>query len=250
MDMLSHPIPIPGWFLLVLCVLFLAPVMMIFFIPYTRRYNNTDKQWIRKYALCFSINTVAYLIVLLVDVLPVKVAYYYVSVGCSLYIAYMELFVRLIGRQQVKEMKDGSLVGLCGDMVVTMGVVSEEPHGSGLTDAATVKPPQLLALSERITLHMETTSDFRNPDLSLAMLAAALCTNRTTLTLALHELGYPSFNAYVNTLRIEDFIRRIRNKESANYQEAFYDAGFRSRATALRNFKQYTGKTPSAYFAG
>lgn len=233
-----------------LCVLFLAPVMMIFFIPYTRRYNNTDKQWIRKYALCFSINTVAYLIVLLVDVLPVKVAYYYVSVGCSLYIAYMELFVRLIGRQQAKEMKDGSLVGLCGDMVVTMGVVTEEPHGSGLTDAATVKLPQLLALSERITFHMETTSDFRNPDLSLAMLAAALCTNRTTLTLALHELGYPSFNAYVNTLRIEDFIRRIRNKESANYQEAFYDAGFRSRATALRNFKQYTGKTPSAYFAG
>jgi len=49
-------------------------------------------------------------------------------------------------------------------------------------------------------------------------------------------------------LRIEDFIRRIQTKESANYQDAFYDAGFRSRATAFRNFKQYTGKTPSEYF--
>lgn len=96
---------------------------------------------------------------------------------------------------------------------------------------------------------METSYAYRNPDLSLAMMATALHTNRTTLTLALHELGYPSFNAYINTLRIEDFIQRVRIKASTNYQDAFYDAGFRSRATALRNFKQYTGKTPSVYFA-
>lgn len=53
---------------------------------------------------------------------------------------------------------------------------------------------------------------------------------------------------WYNTLRIEDFIRPIQTKESANYQDAFYDADFRSRATAFRNFKQYTGKTPSEYF--
>lgn len=146
----------------------------------------------------------------------------------------MELFVRLIGRQKAIEKEGSTLVGVHVEAVAS--------------NAFSTKPTQQQSLSKRIALHMEATNDYRNPDLSLAMLAAALFTNRTTLALALHELGYPSFNAYVNTLRIEDFIRRIRNKVSTNYQEAFYDAGFRSRATALRNFKHYTGKTPSAYF--
>jgi YesN/AraC family two-component response regulator len=58
-----------------------------------------------------------------------------------------------------------------------------------------------------------------------------------------------SFSAYINSLRIEEFIQRVHSKESTNYQDIFYDVGFRSRATALRNFKQYTGKTPSEYFS-
>jgi hypothetical protein len=67
LDMLHLPLPVQAWFLLLLCVVFLLPVLCLFFIPYTRRYNNTDKQWMLKYALCFSINTVAYLIVLTID---------------------------------------------------------------------------------------------------------------------------------------------------------------------------------------
>ena len=105
------------------------------------------------------------------------------------------------------------------------------------------------SLCEKITLHMKLTCDYRDPDISLNMLAASLCTNRTTLSCALHELGYVSFSAYINSLRIEEFIQRVRSKESTNYQDIFYDVGFRSRATALRNFKQYTGKIPSEYFS-
>jgi len=44
-------------------------------------------------------------------------------------------------------------------------------------------------------------------------------------------------------------IQRVRCNESTKYQDAFYDVGFRSQTTAFRNFKQYTGKTPSEYFA-
>lgn len=217
------------WFRLILSMLIFTPVSFIFIIPYTRRYNNTDKTWILKYTLCFAVNTLAYMIVLMSDSLVIKTLYYYVSAGCSIYIAYMELFERLIEPRSVLVNK----------------IQGTNIEKSGCTKTFTIKQKPLC---EKIIAYMNQSYDYRDPDISLNKLASALCTNRTTLSNALHELGYTNFNTYINTLRIEDFIRRIHTKESANYQEAFYDAGFRSRATAFRNFKQYTGKTPSEYF--
>lgn len=230
-----------AWFRLLLVILIFAPILFIFTTPYTKHYNNTNKAWILKYTLTIVVNTMAYIIVLIYDSLEVKTLYYYVSVGCSLYIAYMELFERLINPLKIP----------IASMAPTASGTSASPvpvaenNEPGYTETTSEKHNPLC---ERIILHMDRTSDYKDPDISLNMLASTLFTNRTTLSNALHELGYTSFNGYINTLRIEEFIRRIHNKESENYQDAFYDVGFRSRATALRNFKQYTGKTPSEYF--
>lgn len=97
---------------------------------------------------------------------------------------------------------------------------------------------------------MESTNAYRDPDLSIASLSAALHTNRTSLARAIHDLGYESFSAYINLLRIHDFIEQVKNGKSDNFQLAFYTAGFRSRATAIRNFRQVTGTTPSYFFQG
>lgn len=229
-EMLPQAMQFHVWFRLVLFILFFAPVLFIFFTPFTRRYNNTDKKWMLKYTLCFSVNTVAYMIVLVYDSLIVKTLYYYVSVGCSLYIAYMELFERLMIRQPIAD-EHASMEHAGQPEVAEASMAHQHP------------------LCERIVRHMNQTCAYRDPDISLNKLVASLYTNRTTLSTAFHELGYSSFNSYINSLRIEEFIRRIRANESTNYQDAFYDVGFRSRATALRNFKQYTGKTPSEYFA-
>lgn len=230
LDMLPYVAQFHVWFRLLLSMLIFAPVLLIFTIPYTRRYNNTNKAWILKYTLCFVVNTLAYFILLITDLLVIKILYYYVSVGCSIYIAYMELFVRLIERHQESKVEKSNEAKI------------DEP---GCVETLPTRPNPLC---ERIVLYMNSSCDYRDPDISLNKLADSLYTNRTTLSGALHELGYANFNNYINSLRIEDFIQRVRNKESANYQDAFYDAGFRSRATAFRNFKQYTGKTPSEYF--
>ncbi|MEZ5105249.1 MAG: helix-turn-helix domain-containing protein [Draconibacterium sp.] len=218
------------WFRFLLAILMFAPLLFIYFVPYTRRYNNTNKTWILKYTICIIANILVYMLLLTFDLLVIKVLYYSVTVGCSIYIAYMELFERLI--EQGQELK-----------VAPHGVTVDE---ISFREELPAKPNQLC---ERIVLYMNRTSDYRDPDISVNTLAASIGTNRTSLSNALHELGYTSFNDYINTLRIKDFIHRIENKESDNYQNAFYDVGFRSRATALRNFKQYTGKTPSEYFA-
>ncbi len=73
-------------------------------------------------------------------------------------------------------------------------------------------------------------------------------TNRTTLGNALRECGHENYNLYVYRLRTEDFIYQIESGAIKNYQDALFLAGFRSRSTALRNFRQFTGTTPTEYF--
>lgn len=230
LEMLPHFSRIDVWTRIFLAILAFTPVMLIFTIPYTRRYNNTDRIWMMKYTICFTINTIAYIIILISDHIVVRTLYYYVSAGCSIYIAYMELFERLI-----KQPKPNT--------VATTDEDSNEPEYIEETEE------KQNPLCERVVIHMRHTSDYRNPDISLNSMATSLLTNRTTLSKALRELGYTNFNAYINSLRIEDFINRVKNERIYNYQDVFYNVGFRSRSTAVRNFKLYTGKTPSEYFA-
>lgn len=64
----------------------------------------------------------------------------------------------------------------------------------------------------------------------------------------MHENGDENYTNYINRLRIEDFLQKIESGESENFQDTFFFVGFRSRSTALRNFRQFTGMTPSEYF--
>lgn len=212
-------------FRLLIVLIILMTVPIIYFIPYTKRYNNTDQVWIRKYVITLSINILAYLLVLTFDNLIIHILYYYVSVGCSLYIVYMELFVRLIRKDE--------------DVITSN-------HDSD-ADKSALNPRNKLLL-ENLNAYMKETSAWRNPDLNLKTLATALYTNRTTLAKVIREGGYENYTLYINNLRIKDFIELVESKRSANFQEAFFDAGFRSRATALRNFRQYTGMIPSEFF--
>ncbi|HML71032.1 MAG TPA: helix-turn-helix domain-containing protein [Macellibacteroides fermentans] len=230
LDMIPHVGNFDVLFRFMLAFLIFMPILFIFFIPYTRRYNNTDYVWMRKYVFTLSLNTLAYILVLTFEDPIVRTLYYYVSVGCSLYIAYMELFVRLIRKPVATE---------------TALKIEEEPTTPCTESFSKVKNTILI---ERLNAYMENTFAWRDPDLSLNTLAQALCTNRTTLNQVIQDNGYESYTAYINHLRIKDFLNQIKAKQPVNFQDAFFDAGYRSRATALRNFRLITGMTPSEYF--
>jgi YesN/AraC family two-component response regulator len=104
------------------------------------------------------------------------------------------------------------------------------------------------ALIERLDAYVKKNRAWRDPDLSLNILSSKLYTNRTTLAQAMRENGYGSYTNYINKLRIDDFLEQIESGQSANFQEAFFFVGFRSRGTALRNFRQFAGMPPSEYF--
>lgn len=235
-----------SWFRLLLAFLFFMPVVSIFIIPYTRKYNNTDNVWMRKYLAIFTINTLAYVVVLSSDAIVVKIAYYFVSVSCSLAIAYMEIFERLI-RKVDDGINNEVVLSNCNPEADLAGIScnKEQEDERDVPD----ENQSLSLLAFRIDDYITNDKLWEDPDLTAVELYRALCTNRTTFAKAMKLLGYENFTTYINTLRVKDFIKRIESGEYSSYMTAFYDAGFRSRSSAFRNFKLVTGKTPTEYFS-
>lgn len=143
--------------------------------------------------------------------------YYYLLISFISYIVYYEIFR--------KEAKDTERVA---------------EH----KDCAVLRNKMFLKLDK----YMKETKAWRDPDITMATLVRHISTNRTTFALIMKENGYDNYSCYINQYRIADFINLYNSKKTENYQDIFYDVGFRSRATALRNFKQITGMTPSEFF--
>ena len=238
-EMFAHMERFEVWFCLFLSLLLFAPGLLVIFIQHVGHNSNTDRVWLKKYAIAFYINILAYLIVLTFNHPLVHTLYYYVSVGCSLFIVYMELFDRLLAKTPDNGTPD--------EPILQEALLRHEESPAAPVEAP-IAATRNAALAERLDAYMTNNSAWRDPDLSLTRLASELYTNRTTLSQTIQECGYENYTHYINQLRIRDFLQQVGSGSSSNYQDAFFFVGFRSRNTALRNFKQFTGTTPSDYF--
>jgi len=108
---------------------------------------------------------------------------------------------------------------------------------------------QITELGEKLEYLMLEEQPFLNPDLSLASLAGELAISTKALSLVINETQAKSYNDYVNHYRIEYLKQQFLNPESKSISllELAFDAGFNSKATFNRVFKQMTGLTPSEY---
>lgn len=228
------------WFRLLLSLVMFTPLLFVYYLYRTGLYHNSDHIWIKKYVITFLINVFAYILVLMYDNGLLHTLYYYVSVGCSLYIAYFELFDRLIVKSNV--------TGSVDTKSIQPEKMPADITDSALLNAKSDTEQRNAVLIKRLDTYMQNNNAWRNPDLTLNTLAAELFTNRTTLAQVLRENGYENYTNYIKKLRIDDFLQQIESGQSANFQEAFFFAGYRSRATAFRNFQQLTGLSPSEYF--
>ena len=88
---------------------------------------------------------------------------------------------------------------------------------------------------------------WRNPDTNITKLAVRLNTNRNKLSRIIQEKGYDGYKEFINRRRINEFLKIADSDKYVNVLDTFFKVGFRSKATALRNFKEYTGMLPSEY---
>ncbi|RXD06574.1 AraC family transcriptional regulator [Sphingomonas sp. UV9] len=103
--------------------------------------------------------------------------------------------------------------------------------------------PIAAAWMDRIEAH----GWWRDPDLDLAELSRRLGTNTAYLSRGLNEGLGLGFAEAINGLRVEHVAARLRDGTDGDILTLAIDAGFGSKATFNRVFKERFGVTPSTY---
>lgn len=218
------------WFRVLMLFACIIPYSLtLLFIPYNWKRSRVDCRWIRTYTLGAQGISLLFILFMLTGsflVSAVHITYYTVLLA---WIAYQELYLRLTP----------AVVSVRADTADAV----PSPEKSVLLSRQVANNP----LWERLTLQMDEKELWRTPDLTLENLSKNLYTNRTTLSALIQQQGYSGYTEFINRRRIEAFIEAVNGSKSINMQQLFYEAGFRSKSTALRNFRLYMGCTPGEY---
>ena len=94
---------------------------------------------------------------------------------------------------------------------------------------------------------MDQPEMWQNPELTGDEIVHSVGTNRTYIQLAAKELGFESLSDMLHRRRIDYICQCLLTNPNANVQNLFYDAGYRSRATAWRHFTKIVGYTPTEF---
>lgn len=88
---------------------------------------------------------------------------------------------------------------------------------------------------------------YRDPSLSLVRLARRLGVHPNSLSAAVNHVYGASFRRIVNRHRVEHFRAAAVSRNGHSILDLAFDAGFPSKSTFNRVFKEETGLTPSDY---
>jgi AraC-like DNA-binding protein len=102
-------------------------------------------------------------------------------------------------------------------------------------------------LGDRLKVLMEEQQLFRNKDLRIADVAAALCTNTTYLSTFLNTEMNTTFPAFVTGYRIRYAQELMRKDPAMRLSQVAEESGFTNEKTFLRSFKASCGVTPSEW---
>lgn len=93
---------------------------------------------------------------------------------------------------------------------------------------------------------------FRDCELTLDQLAFKSKINKYQISEMLNGYQKKSFYQYINEYRIDYFknsiVEAVEKNEDINFLSLAYDAGFKSKSSFNRYFKEIIGKTPSEYY--
>lgn len=104
-----------------------------------------------------------------------------------------------------------------------------------------------LQIHKQLLKILESERPFLNPELTLAELAKLIPTHPNKLSEVINKYEQKNFYDLINELRINEFLRQVVKPENRQFTftSLAYDCGFNSKASFNRNFKKYTGKTPT-----
>ena len=107
---------------------------------------------------------------------------------------------------------------------------------------------------QRIFIQLNEVMDqeklYKNAELTLSKLAEILQLKDAALSQVINSKFDKSFYDYVNSLRVDECIKMIADEKNQNYTllSIAFDCGFNSKSSFNRNFRKFTGKSPSDFF--
>ena len=104
-------------------------------------------------------------------------------------------------------------------------------------------------LWQRIGTLLHEDAVWRNPDLGLETFCQLLGSNKDYVLRCFRQNANTTFLDYVNSLRIAYVTEELRRDPLQSQRDLFFNAGFRSKTTAYRNFCKYNGLSPSEFTA-
>jgi AraC-like DNA-binding protein len=113
----------------------------------------------------------------------------------------------------------------------------------------TAETPALDVLSQKLIHFMISDKPYLNPRLSLQELAEKLNMNRYQLSALINQKHKLNFYEFVNSYRVQEVKKLMLDPKYKNLKmvSLAYDAGFNSKASFNRIFKQLTHQTPSEF---
>ncbi|OAV43149.1 AraC family transcriptional regulator [Lewinella sp. 4G2] len=107
--------------------------------------------------------------------------------------------------------------------------------------------PDFAPLAAQLAEQLSTGHDYLDPNLRLGDLAEKLGTNSSLLSKAINREAGKNFNDYINALRCEAFLERVRRGDHERHTllSLALDCGFNSKSTFNRAFRKYAGMSPA-----
>lgn len=118
------------------------------------------------------------------------------------------------------------------------------------SDSVAIQAAERAAMAEQLERLMAKDRLYLQPDLNLQELAQHLQINAVQLSSTINQELGQNFNDYINSLRIEEFIRAYTSDVNRRFTllSIALDSGFNSKATFNRAFKKIKGCSPKEYF--
>ena len=207
--------------------------LILFLLPYNYHRTSATFWWIMNYSFGLSAICVVHIIFMVTFRLPLMVVLPFLASIFYYFSTEYELRDRIRPGSRVQEEPD---------------VPEEEP--APVITALPADVPAEFGLWTRICQIMDQEEAWRDPDLSLVAMAHRCTTNVTYLNRIIREETGSSFKDLLNNKRIESVATQLRDNPNMDVQEAFFNAGYRSRTTAWRNFRDIMGVTPTEFRQG
>lgn len=155
------------------------------------------------------------------------------------YIEWREMGIYLVSKQE----ESLPLLAVGQDLEATTDETLQESSDSeGTSDDDFYRN-----LYYRVLLVMEKERPFLNPELTISLLAKVAITNRTHLSTAINRMTGTNFSTWLAEYRVNYVIHLMTTSGSDNWDMLYEKAGFGSRTSFYRQFKQITGLTPKQF---